>query len=349
MADATGRTTDLAQYSGAEAGRNLLSAISVEERLEASPGDFAFAQAITLVREVLHEAGVSDVSSAMLYKVNPNLSFPPRDIESISFYGSGPDKRVEIIMNLMGLHGAGSPLPTYFTEHVAKNQDEPDALRDFFDIFNHRLVSLLNGVWTKYRYYLQYGDGASDELSQRFLGFIGLGHFSRSETKRLNLSRLLSYAGLIAFKGDAAGSLESTLQHYFSHPDVKIIPCIRRRVEIPADQLNRLGLGNSSLSDDCLLGESVQDQTGKFRISISGLDWERFNSFLPNTGIFEELASLVRFVLPSRLKFDVELKLHPEEIRPLKIAQNSVNRLGWSSWLGDNGDGVVLLEPSFQE
>lgn len=319
---------------------------SLRERLVNNPGDFTFAQATRMIVQTLHMAGVNDPSGAILYKVNPNLSFPPRDIEKIEFAGEGGGTRAEITMNLMGLHGSASPLPSYFTEHVAKYQDEPDALRDFLDIFNHRLLSLLYGTWTKYRYYFQYKDGATDSLSQRFLGFIGLGYEDTRSSGKLDLSRLLAYAGLIAFKGDAAGSLESTLRHYFSHPDVTVISCMRRTVHIHDDQLTRLGRANTRLSEDCILGSSLQDQTGKFRISIKNLDWERCNSFLPDTVIFTELSSLVRFVLRSRLQFDVELRLKPEEIKPFKIGKNSVNRLGWSTWLGDTGDGVVVLESS---
>lgn len=256
---------------------------------------------------------------------------------------------VEMTMNLMGLHGAGSPLPAYFTEHVAVHQDEPDAVRDFFDIFNHHLVSILYQSWRKYRYYLRYEEGATDTYSQRFFSFLGMGFENLREAKDLNWSRLLAYMGLIAFKGDATGSLESTLRHYFNHENLGIIPCIKRRVKIPADQLSRLGANNSALGSSFLVGEEVLDQTGKFRISIADLTWDRFNGFLPDKPIFAELTSLIKTILRSRLLFDVELRLRPEEIRPLHIGEATVNRLGWSTWLGDTGDGIVLLEQASTE
>lgn len=176
-----------------------------------------------------------------------------------------------------------------------------------------------------------------------------MGYGQLREKEVLNWSRLLAYMGLIAFKSDAAGSLESTLRHYFAHSSVYVLQCIRRTVDIPDDQRCRLGVANCRLDQNCLIGERVPDQTGKFRILISDLSWERFNSFLPDQAIFAELATLVKMVLRSRMQFDVELRLRPEEIRPLIIGDSSETRLGWSTWLGEGGDGVVVLEPSYQE
>lgn len=169
---------------------------SVYSRLEESPGSFAFAQAVDIIRRYLRSLGVEEPDKALRFRVNPNLSFPPGDMESLTFSGRDKLTRAELTLNLMGLHGAGSPLPTYFTEHVAQHQDDPDALRDFFDIFNHELIAVLYGAWRKYRYYIRYEDGATDDLSRRFFGFIGMGYSRLRETEALNWSRLLAYMGL---------------------------------------------------------------------------------------------------------------------------------------------------------
>lgn len=318
---------------------------SVYKNLEQSPGSFAFVQAVDIVSRRLRALPGENGGDALRFTVNPNLSFPPSDIEAIARH-EGPDASptVTLMLNLMGLHGAGSPLPAYFTEHVAQQQDEPDALRDFFDIFHHRLITVLYRAWKKYRYYLQFTANADDAMSGRFFSFLGMGYGQLRQTGGVNWSRLLAYTGLIAFKGDAAGSLESTLRHYFRHPQVAVVPCIRRRVPIPWDQQCRLGLGNSSLALDCHIGEHIADQSGKFRIRLSELSWKRFNSFLPDTDIFLQLTTVVRSILRSRLHFDLELRLRPEEVRPTLAGEASVSRLGWSSWLGEGGDGVVVLE-----
>lgn len=318
---------------------------SVFKTLWESPGSFAFSQAVEIVKGELQSRGGNDLEQ-LRFKVNPNLSFPPSDIEHIDFYEKDNMTNAVMTMNLMGLHGAGSPLPSYFTEHIAQNQDDPDALRDLMDLFNHKLVSILYQIWRKYRYYVQYQEGATDKLSCRFFGVIGMGYSQLREVKHIDWARLFAYMGLIAFKSDASGSLESTMRHYFSHPTVFVIPCLRRVVDIPKDQQCRLGVANSHFASTFVLGEQVPDQTGKFRIQVTNLDWEKFTSFLPDSSIFRELAVLVKTILRSRLDFDLELKLLPEEIRPFQLGEESGTRLGWSTWLGDNGDGVVVLKPT---
>jgi type VI secretion system protein ImpH len=339
----SGRAALSSDWSGNDLHKRGKS--SVYKNLEESPGSFAFTQAVQIVDQHLRALPGGNREDALRFTVNPNLSFPPSDIEAI-FYRERPDGSplVVLTLNLMGLHGAASPLPAYFTEYVAQQQDEPDALRDFFDIFHQRIIPLLYRSWEKYRYYHQFRSDAEDSMSRRFFGFLGMGYAQLRRTGGVSWPRLLAYTGLIAFKGDAAGSLESTLRHYFRHPQVSVIPCIRRRVPIPADQKCRLGHSNSYLALDCHIGDYIADQSGKFRISLSELKWERFNDFLPDTSIFLQLTTVVRSILRSRLQFDVELRLRPEEVRSTLAGEVSVNRLGWSTWLGYGGDGVVVLE-----
>jgi type VI secretion system protein ImpH len=321
----------------------------VYNMLEQTPGALAFAQAINLVERCLKEQGVSEPEKVIRYSVNPNLSFPPGDIESIHFTEKDGHPYVEIMLNLMGLHGSSSPMPTYFTEFIAQNQDVPNALQDFFDIFNHRLITILYRAWNKYRYHLRYKYGATDEISRRFLSFIGLGHRSVQQSTNLDLSTLLSYAGLISSKGDSYDSVENTLRYYFNHQYIGIIPCIKRNVRIHREQIAKLGLANTVLDENFMLGSEVCDQNGKFRIHIYNLYLVTFNSFLPDKEKFKNLKKLVNFIFLSHITFDIELVLKKEEIPQWMLGVSSGNRLGWSTWLGTNGDGIVLLETNHQE
>jgi type VI secretion system protein ImpH len=342
----------VAEHQTRELDEGEFTEAAIFAALHENPGNFTFAQAVRLLRKELGGEAAMPLSAAgatdkLRFKVNPDLSFPPSDIKAIAWADdeSSPPS-AEMTLNLMGLHGAASPLPGYFTEFVTQNHDEETRLRDFFDLFNHRLICLFFDSWLKYRYHFQYQENASDHLSHRFFSFLGLGHDKLREAEKLDYTRLLSYMGLIAFNGESVGSLENILRHYFVHREVYISPCIVRRVKIPQDQQNKLGRLNSSLSQNCLLGETMTDQTGKFRISIRDLKWRVFNSFLPCGETFPQLGSLVRFVMRSQLSYDVELRLKPEEVPPLIIGADTEVRLGWSTWLGEGGDGIVCLESS---
>lgn len=333
------------------AGAARKTSSKIIEELQASPGNFAFVRAVDIASQYVRERASTVADDTLRYSVNPSLAFPPGDIEHLQFeFPEDGPPRINMMLNLLGLHGAGSPLPAYFTEYVAQNRDDPDPLREFFDMFNHRLISLLFAIWGKYRYYAQYEAGARDLLSRRFFGFIGAGLDETRAAKEIQWPRLMAYMGLIALNGEATGSLESILRHYFRHSEVTIIPCIPRWVRIPEDQQTKLGEQNRSLGEDFILGDVIRDQTGKFRIRIGNLSWEAFLSFLPCNDKFSELKAVVDFVLKSRFSFDVELRLKPDEIRPWILGDDKDETLlGWSTWCDSGGNGVVVLETDYGE
>lgn len=327
------------------------SSSKIVEDLLTSPGTFAFVQAVDIGLRYLRKQGFNAGNHSCRFTVNPSLAFPPADIESLSFDNpeEGPAV-IEMMLNLLGLHGADSPLPSYFTEYVAQNRDEPDALRDYFDIFNHGIISILLEIWRKYRYYAQYEAAASDRLSQKFFGFIGAEVPEIRMAKAIQWPRLMAYMGLIAFNGEATSSLESILRHYFQHNEISIIPCMPRWVRIPEDQQTMIGVQNCDLGHDFILGDEMLDQTGKFRIRIGDLTWDDFLAFLPCSDKFSELIDVVNFVLKSRFSFDVELQLKEGEIRPWILGdEDNETLLGWSTWCGTDGDGIAILETDYGE
>ncbi len=113
---------------------------------------------------------------------------------------------------------------------------------------------------------------------------------------------------------------------------------------IAQQQRNQLGTANNVLGEDLLLGHRVADRSGKFRVHVEGLSWQRFHTFLPAGSACKPLCSLVRLMLRVPLDYDVRLVLAEGEVRPLHIGERNVCRLGWTSWLGyERADGVVTL------
>ncbi len=311
------------------------------------PGSYALSQAVEILVNSLEKDELKNKKEIFHYTVNPDLSFPPSDIKAIEVTeDSSGQMQISLMLNLMGLHGAGSPLPAYFTEHVAQHHDEADALRDFFDIFNHRFISLLLESNTKYKYYKRYSAGAVDKISSYFFSFMGQGNLPQRIASNIHWPRLMPFIGLISFNGESAETLERVLQHYFSFPNIRICPCIRRWVTIASDQQSLLGKQNISLGEDFILGASIADINGKFRIHIYDLSWEEFHSFLPSAQNFATLQTLIVFILKSRLAFDIKLGLKSKELKSWKIGSNNSFRLGWSTWIGNVTQGTTILQSS---
>jgi type VI secretion system protein ImpH len=317
-------------------------------RLTREIREYSLFQGIQLVLDHLQRAH-PDVDEEVLYErlelhANPSLGFPGSDIDRVRFFEEHGELRARVRINLVSLFGAGSPLPAFYGEQALGDSEDGNPTRDFLDLFNNRLQRLLLPIWQKYRYYGRFKSGASDPLSEHLFALIGLGGESIRQAEELNWKRLLPYLGLLSLRAHSAALIESVLRYYFKHADLHIEQCLERKVEILAEQRNRLGLGNSQLSEDLVLGEFVRDRGGKFRIHARQLCWERFHEFLPVGNGYQPLCALVRFTLRDPLDYDIRLELRHDEIRELRLGAENPCLLGWTTWLGtEHADGVVTL------
>lgn len=278
------------------------------------------------------------------FQANPSLGFPGSDIDRVQFFGEQGETRARLRINLVSLFGAGSPLPAFYGEQALGDSEDGNPTRDFLDLFNNRLQRLLLPIWKKYRYHSRFESGALDPLSAQLFALIGLGGETIRRAEELNWKRLLPYLGLLSLRAHSAALIESVLRYYFKHAELFIEQCLERQVEILGEQRNRLGMANSRLGEDLVLGEWVRDRGGKFRIHIRQLSWDRFHEFLPIGSGYQPLCALVRFTLRDPLDYDIRLELRHDQIRELRIGAENPCRLGWTSWLGrDNADGIVTL------
>jgi len=310
--------------------------------------EYSLFQAVLLVIERLRDAhpllSEDDLYDHVEFQANPSLGFPGSDVDRVEFFNEHGQLRARLRFNLIGLVGASSPLPAFYGEQALGDGEDGNPTRHFLDVFHHRLQRLMLPIWKKYRYRASFQSGALDPFSAQLFALIGLGGEDIRQAKELNWKRLLPYLGLLSLRAHSAALIEAVLRYYFKHAELTIEQCIERRVEILEEQRNRLGRANSLLGEDLVLGERVRDRSGKFRIYIRQLNWERFHEFLPIGFGYQPLCALVRFTLRDPLDYDIRLVLRQEEIRELRIGEQNVCRLGWTSWLGrERADGVVTL------
>ncbi|MGX5217154.1 type VI secretion system baseplate subunit TssG [Pseudomonas segetis] len=317
-------------------------------RLSRGIREYSLFQGVQLVLKRLQEAHPElDEESLHLHlelQANPSLGFPGSDIERVEFIEENGELRARMCINLVSLIGSGSPLPAFYGEQALGDGEDGNPTRDFLDLFNNRLQRLLLPVWQKYRYHSRFKTGALDQFSQQLFSLIGLRGEKIRATSELNWKRLLPYLGLLSLRAHSAALIESVLRYYFKHSDVYIEQFIERRVEILAEQRNQLGTANSMLGESLVLGGWVRDRGGKFRVHIRELQWDMFQQFLPVGSGYNPLCALVRFTLRDPMDYDIRLQLRKDQIKELRIGNDNLCRLGWTSWLGcDNADGIVTL------
>jgi type VI secretion system protein ImpH len=308
----------------------------------------AVVQVVARLREAHPLLDEDALYDQLEFQANPGLGFAGHDIDRVEFFMDHGRLRARLRINVLGLFGAGSPLPAFYAEQAFAERAGGNPTRDFLDMFHHRLHRLMLPIWRKYRYRACFQQGASDGFSQQMFALIGLGSHAIRDASLLDCKRLLPYLGLLSLRAHSAALMETVLRYYFKHAQVFIEQWVERRVNVAHSQRNDLGHANCTLGDDLVLGHRIADRGGKFRVHIEALGWQRFHDFLPTGTAYVPACSLVRLTARDALQFDLRLVLAPGEIRALHIGENNVCRLGWTSWLDhERADGAITLAGHF--
>lgn len=261
------------------------------------------------------------------FRSTRSLSFGPGDISEVSL--DAQHDRLEIRVNFFGLYGPASPLPPYYTERIIEEDQSPSSVEDFFDFFNHRLITLLHVIWRKYRYYLRYEAGGIDPLSKRFLAFCGFPIEDRGRIGEISRSALLPHIGLMSLYSSSPNVVAAIISNFFDVP-CRIQEFVPRRVGIDEESRLQLGKANNRLDEDAILGDELDDDLGKFRICLGTADYHDLAAFLPHGDRHGKLGELLLMIQREPLEWDIEYDFDAETIPQMQLGEA---RLGWSSWL----------------
>ena len=154
---------------------------------------FDFFQAVALLEGLARRvdecvAGLADSGEpgreAVRFASSVRLSFPTSDIVQTARArdpeeGDGRDpagQKPTMTVNFMGLAGALGPLPAPFAEIIVRRTALGDtASRDFLDIFNHRLLSLVYRIRKRHRIALGVTRPVDDDAVRHLFALVGLG------------------------------------------------------------------------------------------------------------------------------------------------------------------------------
>ena len=277
-----------------------------------------------------------------------SLIFASCDISELSHhkYADGVE-RVRVTNAFMGLYGSTSPLPTYYVEQMAQvdYQGGPHPIREFFDVFHHRLLSLVYRTWTKYRFAVMYRKRGTDPFTRRMFCTVGVDGF-RDTDGALDRFLHLRYAPLLASKSRSARGLQVVLNDLFGTMGVRIEQFVGHWTMIEKPNRNKLGVMNHQLGESMTIGRYVYDGTGRFTIVLGPLGYDEYLSFLPGG----HRRPLMRGVVATftRGQQDVMLELHVKtDAAPrFQLGAPRSATLKRTAWLGGAaGEQFVITVP----
>lgn len=282
------------------------------DRLKQLPSEFDFYQAVyCLERQFGNEQkrwqGVGrdgfPKRELVRFKSVQHLGFPGQPISKIESRPASEDgEAVAMHVSFMGLTGPSGVLPQHYTELVLQRLKQRDkSMRDFYDLFNHRLVSLYYRAWEKYRFACQYeiaeqnNDSFSTVLTtlsgaENSLGLYYAGAFSKSNRSAQQLRQIIT---------DLLGA------------NVQIEPLQGRWLTLAPAEQTRLGQRimpegqHSALGVSAMLGQRVWHVSSAIELVITAS--ENTAELLPGTNKHRLLQNIIADYLAPDIQVRVTL------------------------------------------
>jgi type VI secretion system protein ImpH len=268
------------------------------------------------------------------FSAHSSFPFPASQIHNVA-WPEEPGSAPLMIINFMGLTGPLGVLPLYYTEMIIERLRHKDtALRDFFDIFNHRMVSLFYQAWEKYRFTVAYERGERDRFSHHLMDLIGMGTPGLENRLAVRDDSLLFYSGLLSLHPRSAGALRTILWDYFDVPvEVEQFVGAWHALDEPdLCRFDRATTPSEQLGGGAIVGDEIWNQQSGVRIKLGPLGLEQYLDFLPSGTAHEPLKSLAKFASHGEIDFEVQLILKKDEVPACELAAAPSPRLGWTSW-----------------
>lgn len=308
--------------------------------MKEEPYSFRFFQMVRLMGRLYPDrrpVGIFATPSDELVRFSalPSLTFPASEIQSYAPQEDEPD-RLEV--NFMGLNVVNGPMPRSYTAALLERKRAKDkATIEFFDIFNHRIVSLFYRAWKKYRFFIAYEsrEQDDDEITQRLYDIVGLGTPGLRNRMAIPDEAAIYYSGIIGNQVRSAEGLKQVLEHYFRVP-VEIRQFTGAWERLPASQqtfLREAGSYSECLGMGTVVGDEVWNQQGAMTVRLGPMPLERYRQFLPGARGQKELEAWLMFYSRRQFDFVVQLVLAREEVPHTVLLTQESPRLGYESWL----------------
>jgi type VI secretion system protein ImpH len=267
--------------------------------------------------------------------------------------GGHAEQPLELTVSFLGLIGASGVLPLHYSaETIARNQNQDRALAEFFDIFQHRAVSLFYRAWRKYRLPFELEPalrrqllGSSDEpresdlFSFVLMCLVGLGTEGLGRRLAIADETAAFYAGHFTHAPRSALALERMVGDYFGLA-AEVRQFAGRWLALPSDQRTTMPSAHQPRGSYCALGRTsivgsrVWDVQTRFRVRLGPMSYRQFLEFLPGGAAMRRLADLVRLYVGPALEFEVQPVLKRDEVPTAQLGgagagKTMLTRNGW--------------------
>lgn len=365
------------------------SAAPVMERLLGEPWKFEFFAAVQWL-ERLHRSQSGDAAPVgaspnpqrefLRFAAQQQQSFAASDLAQIEREPlTGSLIRWKLFVNMMGLTGPNGVLPSPYLQTALEQDraarsttdtmdaDQASALPDFYNLFDHRAISLFYRAWAKYRLPAIYagffdspGIDTDDPVTTVLYSLTGLAtgpHGGRQALRRRHRfpdEVVLYYAGAFSKWPRTAVTLRNVVAEYFRFP-VEVQEFQPQSVELGPQEQSRTASQampegqNAALGRTAMIGSRICLYGARFRLRVGPLNRNDFDSLLPESERFKKLVEFVKLYIGLDWDFDIQLVLRADEVPASRLAGRDAPpaQLMRNSWMltrpaREDRDDVVL-------
>lgn len=305
------------------------------------PRRFGFFQAVRLL-ELCHpqatRLGTNGPAAGEAIRLQPDTSFshPRSAVTAIERRNpeDDPAQRIHVTQAMLGLYGLRSPMPSVYGEEIlVRGLDEKDPVKALLDIFHHRMLSLLYRAWARPRVEALYRDDGRDAVTWMLFCLMGVPHELQPAALPFHPLRIARYCAYFMRRARPAEGLEEMLSDALGNQTVRLEPYVRRIVDIPRRQQNRLGHACSTLGHDMHIGARVPDAGGTFRLRIGPLPYSNYLALAVTGDTRTSIGALVQMYVADGLNHELELGIRGADKPECRLSHGRGVRLGVDSWL----------------
>lgn len=284
------------------------------QKLVDEPHLFDFYQAVYLLQRQLGKFGTEvghdtlPSKEPIRFKVPQHLGFPGTPVERVD-EGVNPQSgqsQADMYVSFMGLTGPSGVLPLHYSELVLQRLKQKDVtMREFFDLFNHRLISLYYRAWEKYRLPIQHQKhvaGQRDPITDVLTSLTGASQDLE-----------VMFGGLFAKQVRSAKGLKQILEA-LSGCQIMINEFVGRWLQLADDEQTALGSRvepegqHARLGCSATLGRRVWDVSSAIDVEFQISSREQAEALMPGGSVLSLLKKITEKYLPGSTK--VRWRMH---------------------------------------
>lgn len=326
---------------------NTIVSDALEKALVDRGNAFSFLQAYRTLFRIVQEQGGNPEQDI---RIRPALSLelPKAAISSISKIDADVP-RYEIQTSFLGLYGASSPLPNFYTEDlIAAEQEDEIQARLLLDVFHQRSYRLYASVLQKFQPVYELAESKDSHFLSMLWSLVGL----RDEQSRASSAQpglFLHYVNLFGRQHKSAAGLQFMLADFLDSRfgdgidsiPVEIEQCVEQRLDIPVR--DRLGLGmGKALGVNTVIGRYIKDYNGKIVVRVGPISVASYQELISESCHWQGLETLVRSYIGPALTCELEFSVTHAPQMGARLGDENWGIMGMTTWLdasAENRDG----------